>query len=507
MVADRNVPAPMESVLGVNRAGGSRRSLYRHGREIHPVAEAQLERIEATMVESAMPPERLSVYFGDSTDDFADRIISEGVRQNLRANSRKIFLNDACTNHGCFVFGIHTIGSTGPELNVVSEKQLGRQSSNAFGITLSAEEREYLEWEWFYFQQEIDLSDHLRQAIEALQYDGEMFFQLVFDPEISRVNLNLLQIEAKRVRYPMQGPWNEQLVEGIEFEGMHPKTYYVQKKVLNPNLDFAWTFEPIPADQILHFVVKRLPDQHRGMSWLSCVLNDLAETHLYDQYHLGAANAAARNSGGVVELDASLAYEPGDPIDLDGITEMDAPNPGMIKQLLPGMKYVQGSAQWPCGSYDTFINSKHKKHAAGMNLTKAMLTNDFSDHNYSSFRGEMIVYWEVIRYIRSRLERLILDKLFDHWISCLSCVDEKVAEIVSRHNGNVKRIPRSWSWSPIPAFDMKDLIASLQVAVSAGFMSRKMAVQALGKDFEQVEQERIADTFQSVNGEVNENQS
>lgn len=456
--------------------------------------------IQAQMFESAEPPKRLSAFFADATDDYADQIADDSIRREMRANSRKVYLTEGCANHGVFTLGVHCIGEHGPDLTVIPAKEKGRQASDPSAPAISAEERSHLEWLWYHFTEDIDICEHLRIAVEALEYDGEIFFRMVNDPQIDDVNLNLEQIEAKRVQ-TVTGALQDDIVGGIQFKGMHPIRYYVLPKSINPLSPLPLEPEQVLAEDMLHFAVMRLPDQHRGLPWMQSVLNDIAETKIYKEYHLGAANAAARNSGGVVEAPAGSVV-PGQTFELQ--PTYTAPNPGEIKQLFPGLVYKQGTANWPTATYQPFIECQQTAQAAGMHLTKAMLTNDFEKHNYSSFRGEMIVYWAIIRYLRNRLEKMILNPLFDRWIWLLADQDKTADSVISRYDGRLKRIPRSWSWSPIPAYDMADLISALGEAVQNGFLSRRMAVSILGYDFEQVEQERKEDDFLRENSGTNE---
>lgn len=451
----------------------------------------EADKVSAAMFESELVPERLKLYFSDATDEYADALIPEGTRSEIRANARKVFLNEGTSNHGAFTMGIHTIGTKGPQLSMIPENVPGTSSINPYEPEITAEERGYLESEWYRFSEEIDLAEHLRLAVETLQYDGEIFFQMVFDPAVDDVCFNIQQVEAKRVRFPTETAWNENIVSGIEFDGLHPKNYFVVPKTFNPDLDWHWVGVPIPAEDMIHFMIPRLPDQHRGIPWMQPVLLDIAETDIYEKYHLGAANAAARNSGGVLECQPGTSPDRHVPLD----KSMTVWEPNQIKQLKPGVSYKQGNAAWPTGNYGPFIESKREKQAAGMQLTKAMLTNNFEKHNYSSFRGEMLVYWKNIQYLRYRIERMILNKIFDRWFECFACVDE-IADAIFQRFRKAKRVPRSWSWEPIPAYDRSDFISSLREAVECGFMSRKMAVQELGYDWEQVEAERKEDTFE-----------
>ncbi|MBQ6106707.1 MAG: phage portal protein [Thermoguttaceae bacterium] len=460
------------------------------------VQASELARIQAQIFESALPPKRLEAYFSDATDEYADVITQEATLRQMRANSRKVYLNEGTSNHGAFISGIHATGGKGPSLRIISAKEKGRGGSDPTAPELSEEEREHIEWEWYYFSEAIDLTEHIRQAVEALQFDGELFFRMVYDPEIEDVQFNLEQIEAKRVRFPIEGETHPNIVGGILFKGLHPKSFFVIPKTLNPNFDWNWQAVQVPACDMIHFFIPRLPDQHRGMPWMQSVLNDIAETSIYEQYHLGAANAAARNSGGVVECPADAAV--GQKIELQ--PTYTAPNPGEIKQLLPGLTYKQGSANWPTSNYGPYIESKREKHAAGMQLTKAMLTNNFEKHNYSSFRGEMIVYWEVVSFIRQRLEKMVLNRVFERFMECLAAVDDIAAEIVKKYQFRLSRIPRYWVWPPIPAYDMEAQVKALSTAMAAGFMSRKMCIEALGKDFEQVETDRKEDDFAQDSG-------
>lgn len=451
--------------------------------------------IQAQMFESSQVPRRLETFFADASDDYADAIASDSVRQEMRANSRKVFLTEGCANHGTFTMSVHCLGGSGPQLTMIAEKEAGRSDSDPFAPSISADDRAHIEYEWFRFAQEIDLNEHVRLAVEALQYDGEIFFLLVHDPEITDCQLNLQQVEASRVQ-SAAAVSDSNIVSGIEFEGLHPAFYHILPKSVNPTLDFHWAAERVPAQFVVHFFVPRLPDQHRGLPWMQSVLTSIAETKLYEEYHLGAANAAARSSGGVVECQSGSQIQ-GNLQDVKLSPSYSMWNPGEIKQLLPGLTYKQGAANWPSSNYAAYVDAMREKISAGMQTTKAMLTNNFEKHNYSSFRGEMIVYWEMIRFLRKRLEKMLLDRVFEEWLRCMAPVDETIAGLLKKYRFRRKRIPRSWIWEPIPAYDLSDKIAFLADAVEHGFMSRKMAVQALGHDFEQVEQERMEDRFEN----------
>lgn len=453
--------------------------------------------IQAQMFESSQVPRRLEHFFSDATDEYADTITSDSVRQEMRGNSRKVFLTEGCANHATFTMGIHCLGSTGPQLTMIPEKQKGRPDSDPAAPELTADERAHIEYEWYHFAQEIDLDEHIRLAVESLQFDGELFLMLVHDPTITDCELNLQQIEASRVQ-SQTALSDFNVVNGIEFEGLHPKYYHIIPKSVNPNLDFHWATEKISAEFIIHFSVPRLPDQHRGLPWMQSVLTSIAETKLYEEYHLGAANAAARSSGGVVECQPNSQIA-GNGQDVNLKSSYSMWNPGEIKQLLPGLTYKQGAANWPSSNYGSYVDSMREKISAGMQTTKAMMTNNFERHNYSSFRGEMIVYWALIKFLRKRINKLILDRLFEEWLRCMAAVDDMIADVLKKYRYRRKRIPRSWVWEPIPAYDLSDLIASLSESVANGFMSRKMAVMALGYDFEQVEQERKEDDFAREN--------
>lgn len=449
--------------------------------------------VQAQMFESSQVPNRLQTFFSDATDQYADSITQDSVRQEMRANSRKVFLTEGCSNHATFTMAIHTIGSSGPQLTMIPERLSGRSDSDPLAPEISSDERSHIEYEWYHFTQDIDLDEHIRIAVESLQYDGEIFFMLVHDPQIPDSELNIQQIEASRVQSLATSFSDDNIVNGIEFDGLHPSFYHILPKSVNPLLDFHFSSEPVPAKFIIHFSVPRLPDQHRGLPWMQAVLTSIAETKLYEEYHLGAANAAARCSGGVLEHQPNSQVKQGETVNLKPSYQMW--NPGEIKSLVPGVTLKQGVANWPCSNYTSYIDSMREKISAGMQTTKAMLTNNFEHHNYSSFRGEMIVYWSLIKFLRKRIGKVILDRLFEAWLRCMSPFDPIIASVLERSHFRPHRIPRSWVWEPIPAYDFADYISALNTAVTSGFMSRKMAVMLLGYDFEQVETERKEDSF------------
>lgn len=84
--------------------------------------------VQARMFESSQPPKRLETFFADATDAYADQITQESVRQEMRANSRKVYLTEGCTNHGTFTMGVHCVGTHGPELAMIPprNKRVGK---------------------------------------------------------------------------------------------------------------------------------------------------------------------------------------------------------------------------------------------------------------------------------------------------------------------------------------------------------------------------------------------
>ena len=422
------------------------------------------------------------MHWSNAQDIYADQIADEPSRETARARSRLEYMNAGYIRNAVRSFKTHVIGAKGPVLKITPAK------SHPLAPKVTQEEKDLVEWEWYHWNRETRNTEKLKQLVGALVYDGEAFLQAIYDPYIRDVNLNYQEIEAKRIKHPFQNTTNENEIDGVVYDGIHPVIYYVERLVMNPNLNFEQQYDQIPAEQMLGVSNRDLIGQHRGMSIMQCVLQMQADYRKWITYVLGAAEQAARGGTGFIKSQNQV-----NPDDLEGNREVMgayiALEPGVYKTLPFGTEPAWQKTDPPSG-VESFGVQVTGEIGAGIGSPSGIMRADTSQYNYSSFRGELQNYWTFIAEVQEMIAQHILDVQFDQWFECRASFDETFQSIFSRYRGRIDRLPREWKYAKPPSVDPLHDVQAYEVMLRMGVISLRMICEALGWDYEDVKADR-----------------
>lgn len=145
----------------------------------------------------------------------------------------------------------------------------------------------------------------------------------------------------------------------------------------------------IPANQIIHLFLQLRPGQTRGVPPLTPVLLTLKLLDELIIANLMQARIAA-SAGGYFETDPAHYTPPTSAPDGTGTNaiQMDL-EPGVSKQLPPGLHFVPFDPKHPGDQFEPFVKTLQRLVAAGAQprMSYATLTGDLSETSYSSDRG------------------------------------------------------------------------------------------------------------------------
>jgi lambda family phage portal protein len=353
----------------------------------------------------------------------ADAGLQPHVRRTLRNRARYEMRNN------CYAAGIASTWSndlvgTGPRLQL------------DLGPDVSPDATRAVELAFYDWSVNIDLARKLRICKTSKIGDGEVFGLKTTNRRLRGVQLDVRLIETDQVISPM-GFMTESDVDGVRFDDDGNVTsYWVAKShpgSLTPGfvLDGDW----VDSDFVLHWMHATRPGQHRGVPEIAPALELFA---LLRRYTLAVVTAAETAANFAAILKTTMPADGAGAAALELMETMPIVR-GMAVAAPDGWEPVQMKAEQPVSSHDAFVRRLLNEIARCLDMPYIVAAMDSSSANYSSMRGDYLVYRKRIAVERNDMERVFLDPLLLAWL------DEAVDV------GNV--IPRglppfgSWNWA------------------------------------------------------------
>ena len=282
------------------------------------------------------------------------------------------------------------------------------------------------------------LPEKLRTLRMSQTQDGEGFALLHDNPALfTPVKLDLHLIEADQVTTPDLPPHGSHVVDGIVFD---PAWNAVEYHVLRRHPVTAAEcsrYERVPAPLMIHLFRADRPGQTAGIPEITPALPLFAMLRDYSLATLDAAKAAAYYAG-IVYTDAppngeTDAVEPLDPIELDRNTLLTMPG---------GWKMAQLHAEQPTGTYSEFKREILNEIARCLNMPFNVAAGNSASYNYASGRLDHQTYFKSIRIDQSRIEKIVLDRIFAAWLREAA----RVRDLLPQGAGHIAEWPHQWFW-------------------------------------------------------------
>jgi lambda family phage portal protein len=225
--------------------------------------------------------------------------------------------------------------------------------------------------------------------MDAMPGAGEIFIRLVRQPfGGSKVPLALEVIEADRLDVDKneQAKGGNEIRMGVERDvWSRPVAYHFKRQhpgdvPFGPGVVDSTTVR-IPAADVLHLFKSERPGQTRGVPWLATAIMRMHHLQGFTEAEVIAARAEACRMGFITS--------PEDDVMQDGEDAGQAVaqfEPGRIERLQPGESYTEAKPTRPGGQFEPFVRAMLRSMAAGMGISYASLSRDYSDTNYSSSR-------------------------------------------------------------------------------------------------------------------------
>lgn len=396
----------------------------------------------------------------------ADAGLSPMVRRTLRARARY-----EAANNGYLAGMVNTLATdaigTGPTLLLdcgqdASQEAVARIEENVF--------------EW---HQRIDLARKLRTLRIGKAVDGDTFAIQTTNRKLAGVQLDLRLVEAEMVADPSARWELVGSVDGIRYDDDgNPAEYFLLdhhpgSMQWGVTLGGNW----VAADKVHHYYHATRAGQNRGCGEVVPALELFAMLRRYQYAVVTAAETAA---------------------DLAVILKTTMPAAGAAAQLplaetLPlfrgmamaapeGWEPAQMKAEHPTSTFDAFERRVLMQISRSLNMPYIVAVMDATGANYSTMRGDYLVYRKHLAAERAEIERVVLDPLLSKWIEEATFVDGQIPDGLPPRDQWTWR----WRWDGFEHIDPLKEANAEAVGLDAKTVSRAEACARRGKDWRQV---------------------
>jgi len=326
--------------------------------------------------------------------------------------------------------------------------------------------------------------DLQRMVIGAIAESGEVFIRLVPQPfGDSRVPLALEVLEADLCdeTYESRPQQGHEWRMGVEVDQWGRPTRYAFRTRHPGDIRHGTSHEVklVPANQILHLAILERPHQTRGVTWLASTIKRLHHLAGYEEAEVVRARAASSLMGFITSPEGELV---GDEVyDAERVSNFE---PGVFKYLAPGESVSVPQLDAPDGQFPDFMRAMLQGMSAGIGISYAPLSQDYSQSNYSSSRLSLIDDRENWKVLQQYLIDNFITPVYEAWL------DAAVRSGVLRLAGyesmperfrRARWMCRGWAW-----VDPVKEVMAYKDAVRSGFATQAQIVSELGGDLEEL---------------------
>jgi lambda family phage portal protein len=394
----------------------------------------------------------------------ADAALSPMVRRTLRGRARYEAANNGYLAGMAMTLASDTIG-TGPTLLLdcgpdADQQAVARVEDNVF--------------EW---HQRIDLARKLRLARVGKAIDGEQFGIQVNNRRLRGVQLDLRMVEGEMIQDPTSRFDITEAVDGIEFDGDgNPSRYYLLdhhpgSMHWGQTLGGRW----VNASRVHHYFHATRAGQHRGLGEVVPALELFAMLRRYQYAVVTAAETAADLA---VILKTTMTAE---------ATSMPAWETmplarGMAMAGPEGWEPYQLKAEQPTSTFEAFERRVLLQISRSLNMPYIVAVMDAAGSNYSTMRGDYLVYRKHLAVERAEIERVFLDPLLERWIEEATFVDGAIPDGLPPRDLWSWR----WRWDGFEHVDPRKEAEAETIGIANRTVSRADAAGRRGKDWREV---------------------
>lgn len=410
--------------------------------------------------------------------------------KKLRERSRDLARNNDYARNAIRIIVNNVVG-TGVTMQAAVKMRRGGRMDDSSNGAIEAAWAKWSRADTCHTGGTLGFADIERQAMHAVVESGEVFIRKVRQAfGAGRIPFALEIIEADRLDIDMNemAKSGNEIRMGVErdqwgrpvayhFKQDHPGDYPFGAGAVNNKT------VRVPARDVLHLFKQERPNQTRGVPWLASAILRLHHLQGFTEAEVIAARAEACRMGFITSPEDDAMQD----ADEAGVS-VTTFEPGRIERLLPGESYQEAKPNRPGGQFSPFVRAMLLGMAAGIGVSYASLSRDYSDSNYSSSRLALLDDRDNWKVLQAWMIEHFHKPVFEEWLDFAVLSGELALTGYEANPDAFKAarfIPRGWSWVD-PAKEIK----AQKDAVRCGFTTVADVIASQGGDIEDVMQQR-----------------
>lgn len=303
----------------------------------------------------------------------------------------------------------------------------------------------------------------------------------------SKIPFALEVIESDRLDDSQNGVSSagNQIRMGVEVDSWgRPVAYYILSQhpgdyLFSRTSQFRSSSDRIPAESIIHLYCQDRPGQTRGVPPFASAMLKSRHLSLYEEGEVIASRVQSLIAAFITGNDPDLVET-----DPEG-TRIESLEPGAIRYLAPGETFQGFEPTRPGGQFEPFVRTVLRSMAAGMDISYAGLSQDYSDSNFSSSRLSLLEDRGVWMIFQDWLVENLLQPIYEKWLeSCyfhnLIALPGYLDEITRQRFYCIKWQTRGWHYID----PLKEANAAV-VAINNSISTVTEELNAQGLDLEE----------------------
>ena len=335
----------------------------------------------------------------------------------------------------------------------------------------------------------LGFTDITRTLIRAMPADGEFLIRKIRGKAARNAfgfALQLIDVDRIDTYYNENETSNRNaVIMGVEVDTYRrPVAYHILTSHPSETSKTSRQRERIPATDIIHGFVQEMPEQARGIPWMSSSMLSLHHLDEFEKSALLAARKGADTLGFFVSPEGALSAGEADASD----AQISISVPGSYDTLPEGYDFKPYASQYPDAMLGEFCKLYHRRIANGFKVSYASMANDLSEVNFSSIRTGVIEERDQWMVFQNWFIDAFLKDIFGEWLK-MALLNSQI----TLTNGSVLPAAkldkfmahqwqgRRWQWVD----PLKD-IQYARLAVKSGVSSPQMIAAQNGVDIEDV---------------------
>lgn len=331
--------------------------------------------------------------------------------------------------------------------------------------------------------------DFTRALIRGMPSDGEFLVRKIRGRAAKNpfgFALQMIDVDRLDTLYhETESSTRNAVIMGVEVDAYRrPVAYHVLTAHPSETGNNKQKRERIPAEDIIHGYVQEMPEQMRGIPWMSSSMLSLHHLGEFEQSALLAARKGADTLGFFVAPEGVL--QAGEPDASDA--QITVSVPGQYDTLPEGYDFKPYQSQYPDAMMAEFCKLYHRRIANGFKVSYASMANDLSEVNFSSIRTGVIEERDQWMVFQNWFIEAFLREIFGEWLKMALLNNQ-----ITLPNGSALPAAkldkfmahqwqgRRWQWVD----PLKD-IQSARMAVKSAALSPQMIAAQNGVDIEDV---------------------